>query len=150
MLTTSGPRVIEFNCRFGDPETQVVLPLLETDFLEVVMACVDGYLDRVDVHWKGGAAACVVLASAGYPGTYPTGFAIAGLEAEKPDAVIFHAGTKCVDGNIVSAGGRVLCVTGLGVDIRQALNAAYERIRPIRFDGMQYRKDIGWRAVGEE
>jgi phosphoribosylamine--glycine ligase len=150
MLTRDGPRVIEFNCRFGDPETQVVLPLLASDLLEVAMACVEGRLDQVDVRWKDGAAACVVLASGGYPGKYSSGSPISGLEAEKPNSVVFQAGTKCIDGKIISAGGRVLCVTGLGADIRQALNAAYERIQPIRFEGMHYRKDIGWRVVGEK
>jgi phosphoribosylamine--glycine ligase len=150
MFTPDGPRVIEFNCRFGDPETQVVLPLLESDFLEIAMACAEGRLDQVEICWKDGAAACVVLASGGYPGKYLTGYPIAGLEAEKPDAVVFHAGTKFSDGKIVSAGGRVLGVTGLGADIQQALKAAYERIQPIRFEGMQYRTDIGWRVLGEK
>ena len=150
MLTPEGPRVIEFNCRFGDPETQVVLPLFESDFLEVAMACAEGCLDQVEISWKDGAAACVVLASGGYPGKYFTGFPITGLEAERPNAVVFHAGTKYTDGKVVSAGGRVLCVTGLGADIRQALRAAYERIQPIRFEGMQYRTDIGWRVLGEK
>ena len=150
MLTSDGPRVIEFNCRFGDPETQVVLPLLESDFLEVAMACVEGRLDQVDVRWKDGAAACVVLASGGYPGKYSSGFPIAGLEVESPNTVVFHAGTKYEDGIIVSAGGRVLCVTGLGIDIRQALRVAYGRIQPIRFEGIQYRKDIGWRVLSTD
>jgi phosphoribosylamine---glycine ligase len=150
MLTRDGPRVIEFNCRFGDPETQVVLPLLESDLLEVAMACVEGRLDQVDVRWKDGATACVVLASGGYPGKYSSGCPISGMEAEKPNSVVFQAGTKCIKGKIVSAGGRVLCVTGLGADIRQALNAAYERVRSIRFEGMHFRKDIGWRVVGEK
>ena len=149
MLTPEGPQVIEFNCRFGDPETQVVLPLLESDLLEVAMACAEGCLDQVDISWKSGAAACVVLASGGYPGKYQTGYPISGLNEEKPDTVIFQAGTKLSDGNIVSAGGRVLCVTGLGTDIRQALGAAYARIQPIRFEGMQYRTDIGHRVLGD-
>jgi phosphoribosylamine--glycine ligase len=114
------------------------------------MACAEGCLDQVEICWKDGAAACVVLASGGYPGKYSTGFPIAGLEAERPNAVVFHAGTKYTEGKVVSAGGRVLCVTGLGADIRQALRAAYERIQPIRFEGMQYRTDIGWRVLGEK
>jgi phosphoribosylamine--glycine ligase len=150
MLTPDGPRVIEFNCRFGDPETQVVLPLLESDLLEVAMACAEGRLDQVDVCWKDGAAACVVLASGGYPGKYQTGYPILGLETDSPNAVVFHAGTKFGDGKIVTAGGRVLCVTGLGADVRQALDAAYARIQPIRFEAMQYRTDIGWRVLGEK
>jgi phosphoribosylamine--glycine ligase len=149
MLTADGPRVIEFNCRFGDPETQVVLPLLESDFLEIALACVEGRLNQVDVRWKGSAAACVVLASGGYPGKYSTGYPISGLAAGSPNTVVFHAGTKTADGKTVSAGGRVLCVTGLGVDIRQALLAAYERLRPIRFEGMHYRKDIGHLVLGD-
>ena len=149
MLTPEGPQVIEFNCRFGDPETQVVLPLLESDLLEIAMACAEGCLDQVDVSWKSGSAACVVLASGGYPGKYQTGYPISGLNEEKPDTVIFQAGTKLSDGYIVSAGGRVLCVTGLGNDIRQALGAAYARIQPIRFEGMQYRTDIGHRVLGD-
>jgi len=150
MLTREGPRVIEFNCRFGDPETQVVLPLLDSDFLEVAMACVEGHLDKVEVSWKDGAAACVVLASGGYPGKFSSGYPISGLEGERPNSVIFQSGTKSADGKIVSAGGRVLCVTGLGADIRQALSAAYDRIQPIWFEGMHYRTDIGWRVVGEQ
>jgi phosphoribosylamine--glycine ligase len=150
ILTPDGPRVIEFNCRFGDPETQVVLPLLKSDFLEIAMACAEGRLDQVEICWKDGAAACVVLASGGYPGKYTTGYPIAGLEVERPNAVVFQAGTKCADGKIISAGGRVLCVTGLGANIRQALGAAYERIQPIWFEGMQYRTDIGWRVLGEK
>ena len=147
MLTSDGPRVIEFNCRFGDPEAQVVLPLLESDLLEVALACVEGRLDQMDVRWKDGAAACVALASGGYPGKYQTGYPISGLEAESPNAVVFHAGTKFADGKIVTAGGRVLCVTGLGADIRAALAAAYARIQPIRFESMHYRRDIGWRVL---
>jgi len=150
MLTPDGPRVIEFNCRFGDPETQVVLPLLESDILDIAMACVEGHLDQMEICWKNGAAACVVLASGGYPGKYLTGYPIAGLEAKIPETIVFQAGTKCVEGKIVSAGGRVLCVTGLGADIRQALRVAYERIQSIRFEGMQYRRDIGWRVMGEK
>jgi phosphoribosylamine--glycine ligase len=150
MLTTAGPRVIEFNCRFGDPEAQVVLPLLETDFLDVAEACAEGRLAEVDVRWKNGAAAGVVLASGGYPGRYPTGCEISGLEAAGMDALVFHAGTKLANGEVVTAGGRVLCVTGLGNDIHQALHAAYARIEGILFEGMQYRKDIGWRILGGE
>ncbi|HVM72749.1 MAG TPA: phosphoribosylamine--glycine ligase [Anaerolineales bacterium] len=148
MLTDKGPKVIEFNCRFGDPETQVVLPLLQSDFLEVALACTEGRLDSAELSWKESAAACVVLASAGYPGQYSGGFPVSGLEPVKTDAIIFHSGTKIADGQIVTAGGRVLCVTGLGSDIPQALQAAYAQIDPIQFEGMQYRRDIGWRVIG--
>ena len=149
MLTRAGPRVIEFNCRFGDPEAQVILPLLESDLLEIALACSDGRLDQVGVHWKDGAAACVVLASGGYPGKYQTGYPISGLEAESPNAFVFHAGTKMADGKVVTAGGRVLCATGWGLDIQAALAAAYDRIRTIHFEAMYYRADIGWRVSGE-
>ena len=147
MLTKDGPKVIEFNCRFGDPETQVILPLLESDLLEILMACATGHLADTDIRWSKGAAACVVISSQGYPGKYPTGRPISGLEAALPDSFIFHAGTKEQDGQIVTSGGRVLCATGWGENIGQALKSAYTAIGPIRFEGMHYRKDIGRRAV---
>jgi phosphoribosylamine--glycine ligase len=149
MLTKDGARVIEFNCRFGDPETEVVLPLLDSDLLEIATACAEGRLDRTEVRWKGGAAACVVLTSGGYPGKYKTGYPITGLETGNANSFVFHGGTKVVDGNVVTAAGRVLCVTGWGKDIQAALETAYSRIGSIHFDTMQYRKDIGWRVVGE-
>ncbi|MFH1524127.1 MAG: phosphoribosylamine--glycine ligase [Chloroflexota bacterium] len=148
MLTTDGPRVIEFNCRFGDPETQVVLPLLESDLLEIALACAEGRLDQVDVRWKEGAAACVVLASGGYPGKYQTGYPISGLEMESSNTFVFQAGTKADEGKLVTVGGRVLCVSGWGVDICAALASAYERVETIQFEEMHYRKDIGWRTIG--
>jgi phosphoribosylamine--glycine ligase len=150
MLTEDGPRVIEFNCRFGDPEAQVVLPLLESDLLEIALACVEDRLDKVEVCWKDGAAACVVLASGGYPGKYQTGYPISGLDLNSPNAFVFHAGTKAADGKIVTAGGRVLCVTGWGADIRGALLAAYAHIRLIQFESMHFRKDIGWRVFSTD
>jgi phosphoribosylamine--glycine ligase len=148
MLTQEGARVIEFNCRFGDPETETILPLLESDLLEIALACADGRLEEVEVQWKKGAAACVVVASGGYPGSYATGLPISGLDRDAADCFVFHAGTKAVDGRVVTAGGRVLCVTGWGKDLRSALGIAYSRIESIRFESMQYRKDIGWRALG--
>jgi phosphoribosylamine--glycine ligase len=147
MLTEHGPKVIEFNCRFGDPEAQVILPLLESDLLEILMACATGHLAEVQIRWSKGAAACVVLASEGYPGKYPAGRPISGLETASPDSFVFHAGTREQDGRIVTSGGRVLCVTGWGESIPQALKSAYTAIGPIRFEGMQYRKDIGRLAV---
>jgi phosphoribosylamine--glycine ligase len=147
MLTSEGPKVIEFNCRFGDPETQVILPLLESDLLEILLACATGRLADVDVCWSKGAAASVVIASEGYPGKYPVGRPITGLDQVSPDSFIFHAGTKEQDGQIVTAGGRVLCVTGWGENIAQALKSAYLAVGPVRFEGMHYRKDIGRRAV---
>ncbi len=149
MLTADGPRVIEFNCRFGDPETQVVLPLLDSDILDIFSACEDGTLANVDIRWKDGAAACVVLASGGYPGKYAGGIEIKGLASAQANAFTFHAGTKLSEGKTVTAGGRVLCVSGWGETIRTALDAAYGAIKSVSFDGMQYRKDIGQRAVGE-
>jgi len=146
MLTAEGPRVIEFNCRFGDPEAQVVLPLLDSDLLEIALACAEGRLDQVEVRWKDAAAACVVLASGGYPGKYPTGHPISGLEAGRPDSFVFHSGTKLADGKVVTAGGRVLCVTGWGADVGTALAAAYGRVESIQFEGRHYRRDIGWRV----
>jgi phosphoribosylamine--glycine ligase len=147
MLTTDGPRVIEFNCRFGDPETQVILPLLASDILEIFEACTDGHLAAADLRWREGAAACVVLASGGYPGQYTTGRTINGLDVTAQNAFIFHAGTKLVDGKVSTGGGRVLCVSGWGSDISHALHAAYAAIKPISFEGMQYRKDIGRHAL---
>ena len=154
MLTTAGPRVIEFNCRFGDPETQVILPLLESDILDIFEACAAGSLAGLDIRWSDGAAACVVLASGGYPGKYPTGLPISGLDVTVPDACVFHAGTKRTGDQVVTAGGRVLCVSGWGPDLHHALAAAYAAVRPISFDGMHYRKDIGYNlsrgAYGKE
>ena len=149
MLTADGPRVIEFNCRFGDPETQVIMPLLDSDILDIFTACIDGKLADVDIRWKDGAAACVVLASGGYPGKYAGDIEIKGLDQAQTNAFTFHAGTKFADGKIVTAGGRVLCVSGWGENIRAALDGAYGAIASISFDGMQYRTDIGQRAVGE-
>lgn len=148
MLTQDGARVLEFNCRFGDPEAEVILPLLESDLLDVMDACVDGNLAQCEVKWKRGAAACVVLASGGYPGKYATGIPIHGLDAmQNRNAIIFHAGTKVENNVVVTNGGRVLCVTGVGKNLGDALDTAYAAIRPIRFEGMQYRRDIGQKAL---
>jgi phosphoribosylamine--glycine ligase len=144
MLTVNGPKVLEFNCRFGDPEAEVVLRLLDTDLLEILLACVNGTLNRQEIRWKRGAAACVILASGGYPGKYATGVPIHGLDASlNRHAVVFHAGTKLQDQTVVTNGGRVLAVTGWGETLGDALDTAYAAIRPIHFEGMQYRKDIG-------
>jgi phosphoribosylamine--glycine ligase len=146
MLTADGPRVLEYNCRFGDPETQAILPLLETDLIDITEACAQGTLHSIDVKWRSGAAACVVIASEGYPGKYPVGREIRGLDAPFENAVAFHAGTKISDDKVVTAGGRVLGVTGWGDDLRTALDAAYAAVKVIEFDGMHYRRDIGWKA----
>jgi phosphoribosylamine---glycine ligase len=149
MLTPGGPRLLEFNCRLGDPETEVILPLLDSDLLDVAEACVEGRLAATEVCWKTGAAAGVVLASEGYPGAYPSGREIQGLEAAPADAVIFHAGTRLADSRTVTAGGRVLCVTGWGPTLSAALQSAYAAVEPVTFEGRQYRRDIGRRALGE-
>jgi phosphoribosylamine--glycine ligase/phosphoribosylaminoimidazole synthetase len=147
MLTPEGARLLEFNCRFGDPETQVILPLLESDLVDIAEACAEGRLAETPVKWKPGAAACVVLASEGYPGRYPTGREIHGLEAAQENALIFHAGTRLAEGKVLTAGGRVLCATGWGESIREALNKAYAAIDAISFEGMKYRRDIGGHAL---
>lgn len=149
MITKDGPKVIEYNCRFGDPETQVVLPRLKTDFVNICMAVAQGKLSHLKIEWDERPAACVVMASEGYPGNYPKGKAIQGLEkaGQITDAYVYHAGTSLKDGQVVTSGGRVLCVTGLGKDIRAAIETAYKGVSEIRFDGGHYRKDIGWRAL---
>lgn len=147
MVTADGPKVIEFNARFGDPETQVVLPRLETDLLEVLLAVVEGRLADVELAWRDEAALCVVLASGGYPNGYETGKAIAGLDQTDPDALVFHAGTKRDGEALVTSGGRVLGVTALGATLADARAKAYANVARIRFDGMHCRTDIGSRAL---
>jgi phosphoribosylamine--glycine ligase len=147
MLSPHGPMVIEYNCRFGDPETQAILPLLETDLLDIMEAVTDGRLNTVDIRWKSAHAACVVLASEGYPASYKTGFAIGGLDVggniKDSEAVIYHAGTEYKDGVFFTSGGRVLGVTTCAPSLDTALEKAYKAASTIRFDGMHYRKDIG-------
>jgi len=150
MLTPTGPKILEFNCRFGDPETQVLLPLLETDLVDILQHSITGTLADCDVTWKEGAAATVVLASGGYPAKYETGKHISGIEeAEQLDGVtVFHAGTKQTDeGHLVTNGGRVLNVTGIGGDFREALQHAYAGVKQIQFEAMHYRTDIGAKAL---
>jgi phosphoribosylamine--glycine ligase len=144
MITKEGPKVIEFNNRFGDPETQSVLPRMETDLLEIMEAVIEGRLDRQEIKWKDQKAVCVVLASAGYPGEYEKGKVIEGLDKLDSDVLVFHAGTKFADKKeIVTAGGRVLGVTALGETHEEARQKAYDNIKRIKFEGAQYRKDIG-------
>jgi phosphoribosylamine--glycine ligase len=147
MLTTEGPRVLEFNCRFGDPETQALMPLLDSDLLEVAAACADGRLGEVDVRWRAGAAACVVLAADGYPGPFRSGDVIEGLDRSHEQAVVFHGGTRRQGSDTLTAGGRVLGVTGWGDGLESALEHAYAVVDDIRFPGRQVRRDIGWRAL---
>lgn len=150
MITDKGPRVLEFNCRLGDPETQAILPLLETDLVDIVEACLDGKLDQLSIHWASRAAATVVAASEGYPGTYLKGRQIMGLDKAnaKLDTEVFQAGTKrTTDGKIVTIGGRVLAVTGTGDTLQQAIDNAYNGIQEIDFIGMHIRRDIGAKAL---
>ncbi|MED4752427.1 phosphoribosylamine--glycine ligase [Brevibacillus choshinensis] len=147
MITEQGPKVVEFNARFGDPETQVILPLLDTDLLDIFVATIKGELDAVDVKWKKGSAVCVVMAAPGYPGEYPKGQLIQGLERTGADVTVFHAGTKATDEGIVTSGGRVLGVTATGEDLAKAREAAYQTVQAISFEGAQYRTDIAAKAM---
>jgi len=148
MVTKDGPKAIEFNARFGDPEAQVVLPRLQTDLLEIIQASLEGRLADVEISWSPEAAVCVVLASKGYPGSYPKGFPIYGLdEVSERDALVFHAGTARKDGQIVTSGGRVLGVVGRGADIREARDRAYAACERIRFEGKMNRTDIAAKAL---
>jgi len=149
MIDTQGaPRVIEFNCRLGDPETQPILMRLKSDLLEIVEHGIDGTLDRVEAQWDRRAALGVVMAAAGYPDTPRKGDEIHGLPRDEDDFHVFHAGTAAQGRRIVTSGGRVLCVTALGDKVKIAAERAYEVAERIRFDGMQFRKDIGHRAFG--
>ena len=148
MITAKGPKVVEFNARFGDPETQVVLPLLKSDLVEVMLACVDGKLAETKIEWSDEAAVSVVMASGGYPGDYEKGKTIQGIkDAEAAGTLVFHAGTAEKDGGIVTAGGRVLNVVGVAKDIRTAVDKAYAGVEKISFEGVHYRKDIAHRAL---
>ncbi len=148
MIDASGnPRVLEFNCRLGDPETQPILLRLRSDLFELIEHAMDGKLDRVKAEWDRRAALGVVLAAAGYPDAPKKGAVVTGLPATGEDFRVFHSGTALKDGAIVTSGGRVLCATALGDSIRVAQRRAYEVVEGIRFDGMQYRRDIGGRAV---
>ncbi len=150
MLTEKGPRVLEYNARFGDPEAQVVLPRMKNDIIEVVEACIDGTLDKVDLQFEDNAAVCVVLASDGYPVSYKKGFPITGLEKfeDKDDYFVFHAGTKKTDEGFVTNGGRVLGVTAKGADLKEARSKAYEATEWIDFENKYMRHDIG-KAIDE-
>ena len=148
MITPDGPKVVEFNARFGDPETQVVLPLLDSDLAEIMLACVHGRLHEVSVRWHDKAAVCVVMAAGGYPGAYAKGDMIGGIElAQSQGALIFHAGTADKEGMIVTNGGRVLGVTAIGDGLAATVGKAYEAVKAISFPGMHYRTDIAKRAL---
>ena len=144
MLTPDGPKVVEYNARFGDPECQAVLSLLDSDLMDIFLACRNGTLDQLDIQWKDAAACCLVLASGGYPGKYAKGYPITGLEEAGKSAVVFHAGTaRESDGTIVTSGGRVLGVTAVGKDLEEAITGAYAAAGKISFQDMHFRTDIG-------
>ena len=148
MIDSSGqPRTVEFNCRLGDPETQPIMMRLKSDLLDVLLHATDGTLDTVELEWDRRVALGVVMAASGYPLTPRKGDLVTNLPADTADAVVFHAGTTPSDAGPVTAGGRVLCVTALGDSVRQAQQSAYDLLRGIHFDGAQYRRDIGHRAI---
>jgi len=149
MLTAQGPQVLEFNARFGDPETQVILPLLDGDLLPVLESCLDGTLDAQRLRWSGRACLCVVLAAQGYPGPYRKGLPVQGLEraAALPETVVFHAGTRRSNGQVLTTGGRVFGATALGDTLAQAAARAYAAAEQVQFEGKYYRKDIGAKAI---
>jgi phosphoribosylamine--glycine ligase len=144
MITGEGPRVIEFNCRFGDPEAQALLPRLESDLLEVLWAVANNRLHEVELRWSDEACVAVALASGGYPGAYETGLPVEGLDDLDRDVHVFHAGTaRDTDGALVTAGGRVLTLAATGPTLEAAREKAYGNVERIRFEGMHYRRDIG-------
>ncbi len=149
MVTPNGTKVIEYNCRFGDPETQVVLPLLETDIVDIMLAIYNNKLEEIEMKWKDGAAACVVMASGGYPKKYETGLEISGLDdkGQVEGAFVYHAGTKSTDGKFYTSGGRVLNVTATGNTLKEALQQSYACVKKISFKDNHYRKDIGAKAL---
>ena len=149
MLTSSGPRVLEFNARFGDPETQPILMRMQSDIVPLFEACIDGTLSKCSLEWRKESAVCVVMAARGYPAFYEKGKEIRGLEVaeEQEDVVVFHAGTRAEGGRFLTSGGRVLGVTALGKDTGTAIKNAYSAVEKIEWDGIHYRKDIGRKAV---
>jgi len=147
MLTEAGPKVLEFNARFGDPETQAVLPRLKSDLIDIMEAVVDGELDKVSVEWFVEAAVCVVMAAGGYPEEYENGKIVSGLKNVPESVLVFHAGTNKAEEYILTNGGRVLGVTALGMDIKEAINKAYQGVEQISFEGAHYRRDIGAKAL---
>jgi phosphoribosylamine--glycine ligase len=149
MMTARGPQVLEFNARFGDPETQAILLRLESDLVDALEACIDGRLDETELRWAPGASACVVASSAGYPGSYKTGFPITGLSAASrvPGVQIFHSGSTLAGGQMLTGGGRVLGVTAAAPSLEEALARAYQAMAEIHFEGIYYRRDIGHRAL---
>ncbi len=149
MMTARGPMVLEYNARFGDPETQAILVRLESDLVGLLESCIDGRLDGHQLQWKPGASACVIASSAGYPGSYKTGLPITGLE-QASEATIFHSGTKLLNGAPVTAGGRVLGVTAAATTLDEVLGKCYATLGGLHFDGIYFRRDIGHRALNKE
>jgi phosphoribosylamine--glycine ligase len=149
MITKEGPKVLEFNVRFGDPETQPILMRLKTDIVDIIEHILEGKLDKIKIEWDKRAAVCVVLASKGYPGEYEKGKEISGLNDTKAlkDAVVFHSGTSLKNGKVVTYGGRVLGVTAMADTIESAIKRAYSVVHMVKFDGMHYRSDIGRKAL---
>ena len=147
ILTKDGPKVLEFNCRFGDPETQVILPLLDSDLLQIFEACCEQKLSEINIRWKNSAAVCVVAASENYPESSPKGNVISGLSKIPENSFVFQASTALIDGKIVNSGGRVLGITGFGPDLSSAVKNAYQAIKSISFEGMQYRNDIAQKGL---
>jgi phosphoribosylamine--glycine ligase len=149
MMTPRGPEVLEFNARFGDPETQAIVLRLESDLVDAVEACIDGKLSEMELRWSPGAAACVVASSAGYPGSYKTGMPLSGLTnaAMIPGVQVFHSGTARLGNQLVTSGGRVLCTAAAGDSLGEALSRAYQALAEIQFEGIYFRHDIGHRAV---
>lgn len=148
MLTPKGPKVIEYNCRFGDPETQVVLPRLKTDIMDIFEAINNETLSELDIEWSDDACTCLIMASGGYPKSYPKGIEIKGLtDGQLEGVTVYHAGTAIKDGKLVTSGGRVLGITALGSSLQEALKKSYAAAKEITFDGAHYRKDIGQRAL---
>lgn len=147
MITADGPKVVEFNCRFGDPETQAVLPLLDGDLAQIMLACAKGTLTADMVHWKDAAACCVIMASKGYPASSHKGDVISGLDTVDDDVLVFHSGTKKVDGSFVTNGGRVLGVTAVAPTLKDAIDKVYANVKRISFDGQQVRSDIGAKGL---
>jgi phosphoribosylamine--glycine ligase len=149
MMTPRGPEVLEYNARFGDPETQAILLRLESDLMDALEACIDGRLNEVEMRWSRGAASCVVASSAGYPGSYKTGLPISGLTnaAMIPGVQVFHSGTSRLGNQIVTSGGRVLCAAAMGDSLNESLARAYKALSEVQFEGIYFRGDIGHRAL---
>ena len=148
MITNQGPKVVEFNCRFGDPETQAILPLIKSDLVPILFACAEGNISELKIETNNKFAVCVIMASGGYPGKYEKGKQILGLDRKfKDDVIIFHAGTNHIEGKLVTDGGRVLGVTATGNDLKEAIQRAYQAVGKITFDGAYYRKDIGYKGL---